>query len=246
MNRDLTRRLLAFADDELILAHRNSEWTGHGPILEEDIALANLAQDELGHAIIWFGLVEREGGGDPDELAYFRGPEEFLNAALVELPRGDWAFTMLRQYLFDSYEALLLAELERSAHRPVAEAAAKMLREERFHLRHTRLWLDRLGRGTAESNARMQRALDQLWPYAGGLFAPLPGDASLVEAGVLPDLARLEAAWRSLVEPQLAAAGLRVPTGGGSAPERGSHTPHLATLLSDMQGVARADPEAVW
>ena len=110
----LTQKLLALADDELILAHRNSEWIGHGPILEEDIALANIAQDELGHANLWYELHQTLTGDEPDDLAFFREADQFRNVQLVELPRGDWAFTMLRQYLFDAYELLLLDQLRHS------------------------------------------------------------------------------------------------------------------------------------
>jgi ring-1,2-phenylacetyl-CoA epoxidase subunit PaaC len=154
--------LLALADDELILGHRDSEWTGHAPILEEDIAFANIAQDEIGHASLWYGLVQRLGGAEPDRLVFFRPPSEYRNAPLVELPKGDWAFSMLRQYLFDAAEAQRLPLLAASAHRPLAEAAAKIRTEEIYHLRHTQAWIERLAQGTAESHGRTQAALDLL------------------------------------------------------------------------------------
>src|SRR5215471_16608308 len=136
--------LLALADDELLLGHRDSEWTGHAPILEEDIAFANLAQDEIGHAALWYGLLRNLDGSDPDRLIFFREPGAFRNAQLVELPKGDWAFSMLRQYLFDAAESVRLPLLAVSTHRPLAEAAAKIRPEELYHLRHTQAWIQRL------------------------------------------------------------------------------------------------------
>lgn len=244
----LAQRLLALADDELILAHRNSEWAGHGPILEEDIAFANIALDELGHAAIWYGLLGELSGDDPDRLAFFRSPGEYRNAQLVELPRGDWAFSMARQYLFDAAEQVTLRQLAHSAYRPLAEAAAKIATEETYHLRHSSLWLRRLGLGTAESHARAQAALDALWPYARQLFAPLPGDEALVTAAIVPPPALLQEQWEALTRPFLAACDLRLPD--EALPRRmiprTEHTEHLMTLLAEMQSVARLDPAAEW
>src|SRR5437588_1295990 len=184
----LTSWLLAHADDQLILAHRSSEWTGHAPILEEDIALANIAQDELGHAIQWYGLLtdlRGEHSGYPDQLVYERGGADWRNCQLVELPNGDWAFTMLRQYLLDAYEHVLLEQLEHSQHQAVTAIAAKIRREELYHLRHSSTWVKRLALGTDESHRRIQAALDVQWPYVGQLFTQLQGDTLLVEAGYI-------------------------------------------------------------
>lgn len=242
----LIARLTALADDELILGHRDAEWTGHAPILEEDIALANIAQDELGHASLYYALAESLTGVDGDQMAFFREPAAFRNVQLVELPKGDWAFTMLRQYLFDAYELALLELLRRSAYAPLAEVAAKIMKEELYHLRHTQVWVARLGLGTQESARRLQTALDTLWPYTAQLFAPLPDEAGLIAAGYLPDLARVRARWEGVVSQQLAAANLRLPTTPPLTAGRHAHTPHLAALLAEMQAVARADPEATW
>lgn len=242
----LIERLTALADDELILAHRNSEWTGHAPILEEDIAVSNIAQDELGHATVWLGLVEELTGRTPDDMAFLRPADDFLNVQMVELPRGDWAFTMLRQYLFDAYEHVLIEALLSSKYPPLAAAAAKFRAEEMYHLRHTHLWVERLGLGTAESNRRMQAALDELWPAAGQLFVPLPGDDVLIEAGFWPDLAILLKKWRAIVVPHLEQAELVLPQEIANTALRSYHTVHLAELLDDMQQVARRDPEADW
>ncbi len=244
----LIERLLAMADDELILAHRNSEWAGHAPILEEDIAFANIALDEMGHAAIWYGLRGELTGEDADRLIFFRNAGHYRNVQLVELPRGDWAFSMTRQYLFDAAEDVLLGHLQDSAYRPLAEAAAKIATEERYHLRHTGLWLRRLGLGTAESHARAQAALDTLWPYARQLFAPLPGDAALIAAGIFPDLTLLRREWESVTQPFLAECNLTIPS--EALPRRDvprtEHTEHLMTLLAEMQSVARLDPAAEW
>ena len=243
----LTQKLLAMADDELILAHRNSEWIGHAPILEEDIALANIAQDELGHANIWYELHQALTDDDPDELAFFREAAQFRNVQLVELPRGDWAFTMLRQYLFDAYELLLLDLLQHGRYQPLAQACAKVRNEEIYHLRHTSSWIKRLGLGTEESNRRTQAALDELWPFAQQLFVPLPGESILVDEKIVPDLALLHKSWLERVRPFLTAANLTIPTNQTpTTTNRSGHTPHLTTLLTEMQKVARLNREAVW
>lgn len=245
--RVLTQKLLALADDELILAHRNSEWIGHAPILEEDIALANIAQDELGHANVWYELRQTLTGDDPDELVFFREAAEFCNVQLVELPRGDWAFTMLRQYLFDAYELLLLDKMQHSSYQPMAEACAKIRNEEIYHLRHTSSWIKRLGLGTEESKRRSQTALDELWPYAQQLFVPLPGESILVDEKIVPDLALLHKDWLERVRPFLTATNLAIPANQTPpATSRSEHTSHLTTLLNDMQKVARLNREAVW
>ncbi|MCA9900318.1 MAG: phenylacetate-CoA oxygenase subunit PaaC [Ardenticatenaceae bacterium] len=243
----LTQKLLAMADDELILAHRNSEWIGHAPILEEDIALANIAQDELGHANIWYELHQPLTDDEPDELAFFRDAPDFRNVQLVELPCGDWAFTMLRQYLFDAYELLLLDQLQHSRYQPLAEACAKIRNEEIYHLRHTSSWIKRLGLGTAESHQRTQAALDELWPYAQQLFVPLPGESILIDEKIVPNLARLHESWLERVRPFLTAAQLTIPHNQiPPTKNRSDHTTHLSTLLTDMQKVARLNREAVW
>ncbi len=242
----LMDRLVAMADDEVILGHRDSEWTGHAPILEEDIAIANIAQDELGHALIWYELAEPYTGNDADSMAFFRDARQFRNVQMVELPNGDWAFTMLRQYLFDAYEMALLTRLMTSQYAPLAEAAEKIRREEIYHFRHSSIWVERLGLGTEESHARMQRALDHLWPYALQLFRPMPLDAHLVEAGFFPDPDQLQTAWQDVVLPHLKNADLTPPDAEPIYAHRHHHTEHLVDLLADMQLVARSIPKAVW
>lgn len=240
--------LLALADDELILGHRQSEWTGHAPILEEDIAFANLALDELGHGGLWYSLAAELAGTTPDRLVFFREAAAFRNVQLVELPRGDWAFSMLRQFLFDAAEAVRLPLLAESRHAGIAAAAAKIRTEELYHLRHTGAWVKRLGLGTPESHTRMQAALDTLWPYALQLFVPLPGEAELAREGVAPAAAQVEQAWRALLLPRLEQAGLNVPAiSAPAATSRARHTPGFIDLVTEMQSVARLEArEVVW
>lgn len=243
--------LLAMADDELILGHRNSEWCGHAPILEEDIAFANIALDEIGHAIVWYELAADLHGEEREAYAnrmvYFRDAHEYRNTQMVELPKGDWAFTMLRQYLFDQFEMVRLEKLTQSSYAPLAEAAAKIRTEEIYHLRHTQAWVRRLGLGTDESHRRMQTALNELWPYALALFEQSDSELLLIQEGYIPDTSILKTAWLERVTAYLQEAGLTIPANSNdSVPPRTHHSEHLAGLLSDLQKVARLDPMAKW
>ncbi|MCU0617160.1 MAG: phenylacetate-CoA oxygenase subunit PaaC, partial [Gemmatimonadaceae bacterium] len=185
----LAEYLLRLGDDRLVLGHRLSEWCGHGPILEEDIAVANFALDLIGQASMFLGLAgEVEGQGrDADALAFFRDAVRFRNALLVELPRGDFGFTMVRQFLFDAYSVVQLDALTRCAHAEVAAIAAKALKEDKYHLRHSSEWVVRLGDGTDESHRRVQDALDTLWRYTGELFEHDAVDAAVAEQGIVFD-----------------------------------------------------------
>lgn len=243
----LQRKLLGMADDELILAHRNSEWTGHAPILEEDIAFSNIAQDELGHAGLFYELVNVLTGEEPDQLVFFREAADFRNVQMVELPKGDWAFSMVRQYLFDAFELVRSTQLLESGYRPLAEVVAKIRQEELYHYRHTSQWVRRLGLGTEESHRRTQAALDSLWPYAYQLFAPIEGELDLVAAAYLPDPKALRSNWEVVVIPYLQDAGLEISAVETAVNgDRSLHTEYLAELLVELQSVARSDPEAVW
>ncbi len=243
----LLNRLIGMADDELILSHRNAEWTGHAPLLEEDIALANLAQDELGHATVLLGLVEELNGKTPDQMAYFRDAAEFRNVQFLELPKGDWAFTMLRQYLFDAYETILYNRLLTSSYQPLADVVAKFRGEEIYHLRHSHMWVERLGLGTDESLGRLQAALDQMWPLTAQLFQVSEADNLLSEEGVFPLAADMADEWQEIVLPHLANCSLHVPTHATMLlAGRETHTHFLNDLLTDMQQVARWDPSAEW
>ena len=248
MNHDALKQLLfRLADDELIIGHRNTEWTGRGPILEEDIAFSSMAQDELGHAQVYYLLLHNLGEADPDRLAFLRGPAEFRCAQLVELPQGDWAFSVARQFLYDAAETVRLAALSRSAYAPLAQAARKFAGEEKYHFLHGKTWMTRLGQADSESRARIQAALDYAFPYALGLFETTEADAAIAAEGLCLPEADLKQNWLALITPILTDAGLQIPSAapmeGG---RKGQHTEHLTALLDDMQLVFRSDPEAVW
>ncbi|MEK7441054.1 MAG: 1,2-phenylacetyl-CoA epoxidase subunit PaaC [Chloroflexota bacterium] len=244
----LTALVLALADDELILGHRNSEWTGHAPILEEDIAFSNIAQDELGHAILWYRIFENLTSRDSDYLVFFREARDFSNVQMMELPKGDWAFTIMRQYLFDAFEMTRLKHLTTSSYQPIADAAAKIRTEEIYHYRHTVNWVKRLGLGTEESHRRMQTALDQVWAYALQLFVPLPDEAQLVAEKIFPNSDEVKSEWEAIVLPVLKESNLIVPaTRPPACTSREQHTEHLTALLVEMQETARLEsPDVKW
>src|SRR5438477_10582454 len=200
MSPPLFEYLLRLGDDRLVLGHRLSEWCGHGPVLEEDIALANVALDLIGQATHFLQLAGQvEGKGrDEDALAYFRDAIDYRNIQLVELPNGEFGRTIVRQFLFDAWSVLLLDGLQRAAHTELAGIGAKAHKEARYHVRHSGEWLLRLGDGTEESHRRVQTALDELWPYTGELFAADEVDRLLAGAGA-PKAAALEPAWRGVV-----------------------------------------------
>ena len=246
----LVEYLLRLGDDRLVLGHRNSEWCGHGPVLEEDIALANIALDLLGQATLFLRLAgQLEGQGrDEDALAYWRDENRFRNLQLVELPRGDFGFTILRQFLFSSFAWHHLDALSRSSHTDLAALAAKALKETTYHVRHSSEWVVRLGDGTEESHRRVQASLDELWPWTGELTWQDGVDRELAGQGIVPDLEPLRAPWEAMVRNVLARATLRLPAGpmrmtGGRT---GRHTEHLGHLLAEMQIVARSHPGAKW
>lgn len=242
--------LARIGDDRLVLGHRTSEWCGHAPILEEDIALANIALDLIGQANLVLqhaGTVEG-AGRDQDALAYLRDSMEFRNALLCELPRGDFAVTIVRQFLHGAFSVLQWEALSRSTDATLAGIAAKALKESRYHVRHAGEWVIRLGDGTDESHRRAQEALDALWPYTGELFLQPADEADCVAEGLTTDVGALEPAWQRQVGDVLARATLRAPEtawmqrGGRD----GRHTEHLGHLLAEMQIVARSHPGAQW
>jgi ring-1,2-phenylacetyl-CoA epoxidase subunit PaaC len=246
----LYMHLVSLGDDELILGHRNSEWCGHAPILEEDIAFANISLDEIGHANFWYSLAAEIKGEDPDsypdQLVYFRGEEQYRSLQIVELSRGDWAFTILRQYLFDALEKVRLTRLSESKYQPAADAAAKILKEEMYHYRHSKAWVHRLGLGTDESQQRMQKALDELWPFAYQAFAVQDDEQDLIEAEIIPHPHDLQKDWEKVVLPTLREAQLSTPSSSPNQQPRREHTNYLKVLLAELQYLTRTEPEAVW
>lgn len=253
--------ILHLADNALVLGQRNAEWCGHGPILEEDIALSNVSLDLIGQARLLYQLVASLKGGNTteDRLAYFRDSGEFRNYTLLELPHHgplsgyaqssmDYGTTIVRNFLYSALMALLWEALENSANTDLAAIAAKSLKEVRYHLRHSRDWLVRLGDGTDESHARAQAALDHLFPYTQEFWVQSPAEAAAVAAGVGVDLLTLKADWDGIVDAALAEATLKRPVVEGYVTEgkKGLHSEHLGFLLAEMQSLARAHPNGNW
>jgi len=253
--------LLHLADNALVLGQRNAEWCGHGPILEEDIALSNVSLDLIGQARLLYQLVATLKGGNTteDRLAYFRDSGDFRNYTLLELPHHgplsgyaqssmDYGTTIVRNFLYSALMALLWEALENSANTDLAAIAAKSLKEVRYHLRHSRDWLVRLGDGTDESHARVQASLDHLFPYTQEFWAQSPAEAAAVAAGVGVDLLTLKADWDGIVDAALAEATLKRPVVEGYVTEgkKGLHSEHLGFLLAEMQSLARAHPNGNW
>ncbi len=244
--------LCRMGDNALVLGHRTSEWCGHGPVLEEDIALANTALDLIGHTQMWLGLAaEVEGEGrDADKLAYLRDALKFRNGLLVELPKGDMGVTVMREFLFDAYHHIQLSWLAENSKSPrVAEIAAKALKEVSYHLERASDLVVRLGDGTEESHRRMQDALDLLWPYTGEMFAGDGSDNAVADAGIAPKPEALKDAWDASVREILDEATLKVPDTAGfhhKGGKQGRHTEHLGYILAEMQFLQRAYPGASW
>jgi len=251
MSTELFEVLLRLGDDRLVLGHRLSEWCGHAPIVEEDIALANVALDCIGQASAWLGLAgEVEGRGrSADQLAFFRSPPEFRSCLLVEQPNGDFACTVVRQVLFDAVGENVLEQLARSRDARMAAIAKKAALEVHYHVRHARDWWLRLGDGTEESHARMQCAVDELWPFSAELAAPDAIDRSLAATGIAADLELARAEFESALGELFTRTGLErpeLPAFPPSGGRQGKHGEQLDHLLSEMQSVARAHPGAQW
>ena len=242
--------LLQLADASLVLAQRLGEWVGHAPALEEDLGLANTALDLLGQARLLLSYAgELEGRGrDEDALAFLRDEPEFRNPTLCEQPNGDFGDTIVRQVLFDAWQFELYQRLETSADARLAAIAAKSLKEIRYHLRYSGSWLVRLGDGTDESHARVQRSLERLWPYTQELFLETDAERALIAVGIAPPLAAVEAGWAARIDALLKEATLCRPV---APPYRwfgrfGRHSEHLGYLLAEMQHLQRTHPGARW
>jgi len=257
--------LLHLADNALILGQRNAEWCGHGPVLEEDIAMANISLDLIGQARFLYQYVaELQGdGATEDSLAYFRNPEDFRNYTLLELPHfpsmtgplagtasteRDYATTIARNFLYSALMQLLWLALEQSTDAQLAAIAARAAKEVRYHLRHSRDWLVRLGDGTDESHHRVQSALNHLMPYTQEFWTASAAEAHACRQGMGPDVASLRAHWNDLVDDALLEATLMRPQDAGHITQgkNGLHSEHLSYALGEMQGLARQHPGAQW
>jgi ring-1,2-phenylacetyl-CoA epoxidase subunit PaaC len=248
--------LLHLADNALVLGQRNAEWCGHGPVLEEDIALANMSLDLIGQArMLYQHAASVKGDGvTEDGLAYFRGDAEFLNYTLLELPHGadpagrDYATTIVRNFLYGTLMLLLWEALQTSEDPQLAGIAGKSFKEVRYHFRHSRDWLLRLGDGTDESHARTQSAVNHLLPYTQEFWAPAIFETSALANATGADIGALRERWDLLVDGALGEAGLQRPSLSVILPQgkNGSHSEHLAPLLTEMQSLARAHPGAQW
>lgn len=246
----ITRYTVRLGDDSLIMGHRLSEWMSRAPFLEEDIALSNVALDFIGRARLFYqyAAVRQGGGVTEDTFAYQRDVRDFSNLLICELPKGDFAFTLCRQFLYDAFSLPFMEALCASRDPQLAAIAAKAVKESRYHLRRSRDWMLRLGDGTEESHRRLSGALDELWIYTPEMFASDELVAELVAAGIAVDPQDCKAAWTETVTQTFAEAGLPLPasdvsvTGGRD----GIHTDSLGFLLAELQFMQRAYPGLQW
>jgi ring-1,2-phenylacetyl-CoA epoxidase subunit PaaC len=244
----MTELLLTLADDEFVLGFWDSEWTGIAPMLEEDVATSSISQDEIGHAKAWYELLASLTDDDADRLAFGRAPDEYRHAALLNHARTDWAFTIARRFLYEQADAIRLEALSRSSHAPVAELAAKMRREETYHLMHFDVWLRRLAEAGGEARQRLVDALQLLWPEAQAILAPLAGEEALLAAGSLPEpMDSLRGRWASRIQDALATNGLpQLPAAEPHPDGRTRRTDDFAWLHGQFTMVARSDEAAMW
>ena len=252
MNKEAVKDLLyKMGDDALIIGHRNSEWTGIGPLLEEDLAFASMAQDKIGHAQALYQIChEVLGDKEPDVIAFQRDEKEFKCCQLVELPIGEYDFSLVRHFLFDHAEAIRYEMLSKSSLEPLAQLARKVRGEIKYHVMHADTFLKQLAQGTDESHARMQSSLDYAMPYALGIFEKSPYEEALISEGVFEGEEKLQQLWVEKITAIVTAAGLEMPivptdkiVYGG---RRGYHSIDLKPLLEEMTEVTRIDPSAEW
>jgi ring-1,2-phenylacetyl-CoA epoxidase subunit PaaC len=246
----LSLLLLAMADDEFVIGFSDSEWTGIAPMLEEDVAISSIAQDELGHAQALYRLLAElaDDGRDADAIAYDRPPEGYYHARLLDHPRGDWANTIARRYLYDTADSVRLEALAESSYEPLRDLVAKIRREERYHLMHVEAWLDRLATADGEPRRRLLDALERLAPDAPTVLAPLPDELSLSMAAIVDaPAAELDRRWRARIGPVFERLRLPMPP---PAPDpeaaRSNHSDHFRWLHGEFTAVRRLDPEATW
>jgi ring-1,2-phenylacetyl-CoA epoxidase subunit PaaC len=246
----LKELLYKMADDQLILGHRNSEWTGFGPLLEEDIAFSSMAQDKIGHSQALYELLHQLGEQDPDTVAFMRPANLFHNSVFVELPNGEYDFSLIRHFLYDTAEAIRFEMLASSSYQPLAELARKIKGELRYHTLHAYTWVKQLGSATPESIGRLQASLEYALPYALGLFEESEYENEIIQQGFFPGEKALEVRWIKAVDDVISKTQLRLPDWLQQRPvfggRRGQHSTHLQPLLDEMSEVFRIDPSAEW
>jgi ring-1,2-phenylacetyl-CoA epoxidase subunit PaaC len=246
----LKELLYKIADDQLILGHRNSEWTGFGPLLEEDIAFSSMAQDKVGQSYAIYQILNKLGEQEPDTVAFMRNANQFHNSQLVELPNGEYDFSLIRHFLYDTAEMIRFEMLSESSYEPLAELARKIKGELKYHTLHANIWIKKLGNATEESISRLQNSLEKALPYALGLFEESPFEKELIAAGIFAGESSLEKRWKQKVEELLNQTQLQLPDWQSISPvmggRKGQHTEHLQPLLDEMSEVFRIDPAAEW
>lgn len=243
--------LFKMADDALIIGHRNSEWTGIGPMLEEDLAFSSMAQDKIGHAQALYKILhEQFGEAEPDVLGFKRSTKEFKCCQLVELPIGEYDFSLVRHFLFDHAEVLRYEMLAQSSFQPLALLAKKVKGEVKYHTMHADTFLIQLGKGNEETNARLQSSLNEAWHYALGIFEESEFEGELISNGVFEGEKELRNRWLTKVSPIIEAANLKLPTTEESkivfGGRKGFHSEYLQPLLEEMTEVVAGDPDAEW
>lgn len=251
MNTEAIKELLyKMADDLLIIGHRNSEWTGLGPILEEDIAFSSMAQDKIGQSQALFHLLHELGEQEPDTVAFTRNANQFHNSQFVELPNGEYDFSLMRHFLYDIADQLRFEMLSNSSYEPLAKVARKIKGELKYHVFHANIFITKLGAATEESHLRMQTALNEAWNYALGLFEEGDFEQQLIAENIFAGEGALKSRWMETIAPVLAKATLTIPNKNTWEPKlggrKGYHTEHLQPLVEEMSEVFRVDPSAEW
>jgi len=251
MKEEAAKELLyKMADDQLILGHRNSEWTGFGPLLEEDIAFSSMAQDKLGHSLALYQLLNQMGEAPPDTVAFMRDASKFHNSILTELPNGEYDFSLVRHFLFDAAEIIRFEMLRESSLVPLAELAIKITGELRYHNLHAKTWIRQLGSATEESILRLQQSLTFSLPYALGIFEISPFEEVLISENIFAGEQALKARWMEAIEETLKPTELNLPSFDNLSPiyggRVGKHSEHLQPLLDEMSEVFKIDPAAEW
>ena len=251
MNTDALKELLyKIADDLLILGHRNSEWTGFGPILEEDIAFSSMAQDKVGQSYALYQMLNNLGEQSPDTVAFMRNANQFHNCQLVELPNQEYDFSLIRHFLFDTADALRWEMLSQSSYEPLAQLAKKIKGELRYHTLHANTWIKQLGSATEESISRLQNSLNTAMPYALGIFEESPNEKEIISSGLFGGEQELKKRWLTKIEEVISKTQLHLPDFKIITPFEGGrvgkHTEYLQPLLDEMSEVFRIDPTAEW